>query len=447
MKFHFIAIGGSVMHNLALSLRKNGHKVTGSDDEIFDPAKTALKNAGILPEKEGWFAERITPDLDAVILGMHAKADNPELLKARELKLPIYSFPAFVAERVKDKTRIVVAGSHGKTTITSMLMHVLSAVDKKFDYLVGSKVQGFDLTVQLTDEADLVVIEGDEYLSSALEPIPKFLFYKPHTTIITGIAWDHVNVFPTFENYVQQFDNYVNTIEPGGNMIYFAGDEYLQHIAETTRNQINKIPYSTPRYRIEDNVTYVTHADKEYQMSVFGKHNLQNMEGCRLVCETIGMDADTFYTAMQSFTGAARRMEPLYVGDSYAVYRDFAHSPSKLKATTEATKEQYPNRKLVAVMELHTYSSLNKEFLTEYRGCMDSADMAIVYFSAHALEIKRLPPITAEDVKQAFKRDDLLVFTETEELYKYLLGLDKHDTTLLLMSSGNFGGMEIDELI
>ena len=449
MNIHFIAVGGSVMHNLAISLRRSGHIVSGSDDEIFEPALSALKNAEILPDKMGWDAERLHADIDAVILGMHAKADNPELLRAKELGLKIYSFPAFVAERIKNKTRVVIAGSHGKTTITSMLMHVLKRLGRNFDYLVGSKVAGFDLTVQLTDNNRLVIIEGDEYLSSALEPVPKFHLYKPNIALITGIAWDHINVFPTFENYAAQFALFVDTIEPTGKLVYNLEDSMLRQIALYSDPSVFKIPYCTPNFRASGKQTVYVHEGKQYMLSLFGQHNMQNVEGARNVCNQLGIKDDEFFEALADFTGAAKRLELIYDNEEIGltVYRDFAHSPSKLKATTAAVKEQFANRRVLAVMELHTYSSLNKQFLQEYENCMDTADEAIVYYNAHTLAIKKLPPVAEEDVKNAFGREDIQVFTDTRDLASRLLGEAWENTVLLLMSSGNFGGLKTDEIL
>lgn len=449
MNIHFIAVGGSVMHNLAISLRRDGHKVTGSDDEIFEPALSALKNEGILPEQTGWFPEKLHDGLDAVVLGMHAKADNPELVRAKELNLKIYSFPAFVAERVKNKTRVVIAGSHGKTTITSMLMHVLRKLGKKFDYLVGSKVEGFDLTVQLTDNNRLVVIEGDEYLSSALEPVPKFHLYKPNIALITGIAWDHINVFPTFENYAAQFALFVDTIEKRGKLVYNLEDSILRQIALYSDASVMKVPYCTPQFAADGKQTIITHEGKKYRLNVFGQHNMQNIEGARNVCNQLGITDDDFYNAISDFTGAARRLEFVMedLSRNLTVYRDFAHSPSKLKATTTAVKEQFAGRKLVAVMELHTYSSLNKEFLQQYKASMDAADVAVVCFDAHTLAIKKLPAITADDVRNGFKRDDLTVYTNTNDLADWILEQPWDNTTLLLMSSGSFGGMDVKKML
>ena len=432
------------MHNLAISLRRAGHNVTGSDDEIFEPAYSSLKNEGLLPEKIGWDPSLITAELDVVVLGMHAKGDNPELLRAKELGLTIRSFPAFVADQVQNKTRVVIAGSHGKTTITSMLMHILKECGMEFDYLVGSKVEGFDLTVKLTEKAKVVLIEGDEYLSSALEPIPKFHLYKPHIALITGIAWDHINVFPTFDNYTAQFALFVDTIEPNGKLVYNLSDPMLRQIALHTAPDLVKIPYSTPNYEVKDGKYFIIDGAKRHPMSILGKHNMENLEGARNVCNALGIKDADLYKAVSTFTGAAKRLEVLVETDDRVVYRDFAHSPSKLKATTAAAKEQYPDRKLVAVMELHTYSSLSKQFLSEYKGAMDAADVAVVYFDSHAIELKRLPEVSVDDVLAGFKRKDLIVLTNKDLLADLLAEQQWDNSCLLLMSSGNFGGIDLD---
>ncbi len=446
MNVHFIAIGGSVMHNLALCLRLKNYNVSGSDDEIFEPAASNLAQHGLLPEKTGWFPEKITSSLDAVILGMHAKDDNPELLKAKELGIPIYSFPAYVYEQIKNKKRVVVAGSHGKTTITSMILHALKHLGKDFDYLVGSRIQDFDMMVSLTDKAPIAVLEGDEYLSSSQEKISKFLFYKPHVAVISGIAWDHVNVFPTFEEYVDQFRQFIATIEKGGALIYNAEDAIVKRLADEADKGLKKIPYSTPRYEIENNKTTL-HFDKvEYPLKIFGRHNLQNLEAARLACNQVGIPNELFIKAMQPFTGAAKRLETVFKNDSTALFKDFAHSPSKLKATISAVKEQFPERKLAACMELHTYSSLNPTFLQEYKGCMDEADVPIVYYNQHTLQLKRLPELSPEQVKTAFQNEHLLIFTERDKLVEYLQSLDWKNVNLLMMSSGNFDGLDWEKI-
>lgn len=446
MNVHFIAIGGSVMHNLALCLRQKNYNVTGSDDEIFEPALMNLKDAGLLPEAMGWFPEKIHSGLQAVILGMHAKEDNPELLKAKELGIPVYSFPAYTYEQIKEKKRIVIAGSHGKTTITSMVLHVLKSIGKDFDYLVGSRIKGFDLMVKLTNEAKIAVLEGDEYLSSALERIPKFLFYKPHIAIISGIAWDHINVFPTFDEYAHQFRKFIATIEKGGVLIYNNEDDVLKKLVAEFGKDLKKLPYSTPRYDIEQGETTLIFSGKEYPLQIFGKHNLQNLEGARLICNQIGIPNEMFFRAIENFTGAAKRLETVFKNDSSALFKDFAHSPSKLKASVAAVKEQFPDRKLVACMELHTFSSLNPEFLKQYAGCMDEADVPVVYYNQHTLQLKRMADLPPDWVKAAFGRENLLVLTEKDKLVELLQSLNWRGSNLLMMSSGSFDGLDWEML-
>lgn len=446
MKVHFIAIGGSAMHNLAIALFHKGYQITGSDDEIFDPAKSGLARCGLLPENTGWFPEKIHPGIDAVILGMHAKADNPELLKARELGLKIFSYPEFLYEQSKDKIRIVIGGSHGKTTITAMILHVLRLLGIETDYMVGAQLEGFDVMVRLSESAKFMVIEGDEYLTSALDRRPKFHVYQPDIGLISGIAWDHVNVFPTFENYVDQFRIFAGMIPDQGSLIYFAEDKHIQEVVKTSGLKAQAKPYYTPEYSITDGITSIIVQGKRHELQIFGKHNMQNLEGARLVCESIGVSTESFYHAIASFTGASKRLERIASNLHSAVFKDFAHSPSKLKATIQAVRDQFPGRHLLACMELHTYSSLNIQFLQEYRNTMDLADTAVVFYSRHALELKRLPFFSSEDVEKAFGRSDILVFNEKEELLNYLHKIAMKHTNLLMMSSGNFDGINLIEL-
>lgn len=437
MNIHILACGGAVMHNIALALHNLGHTITGSDDEIFEPALSRLKAKGLLPPAFGWYPEKITTDLDFIILGMHARADNPELAKAKELGVKIYSFPDYVYEHAKNKTRLVIAGSHGKTTTTAMIMHVLKELHMDFDYLVGSQLEGFDTMVKFSD-APLMVIEGDEYLTSTLDPVPKFMKYKPHFTQITGIAWDHINVFPTFENYVLQFEQYIATIEPKGQLIYFKNDVHLKQLAE--KASVNSIAYDTPAYSTVDG-NIVLKKDKDYPLSVFGDHNLQNMEGARMLCNNIGISDDAFYTAIGTFKGTARRLEKVFEAPGLTIIRDFAHSPSKLKATVDAVKQQYNDRKVVAVFELHTFSSLSRHFLPQYNGSMQAADNSIVYFNPHVFEMKRMPVLETAEVKNGFG-GDIEVINSTSELISkinfYKSNVSNTPCVLLLMSSGNF---------
>ena len=446
MKIHFIAVGGSAMHNLAIALKIKGYEVSGSDDEIFEPSRGRLKKYGILPKKEGWDANRINSSLDIVIVGMHAKNDNPELLKAKELGLKIFSFPEYLYEHSKDKTRVVIGGSHGKTTITSMILHVLKHQNIPCDYMVGAQLEGFEVMVQLTDTAEIMILEGDEYLTSPLDLRPKFHIYKPDIALISGIAWDHINVFPTFENYVDQFEIFAELISQNGTLIYFKEDENVDKIGNNARADINKKPYSIPDFEIENDITSLLFTDKKIPLQIFGEHNLANLNGARLICNELGISDNDFYIAIQSFTGAGKRLEKLGENGSTTVFKDFAHSPSKLLATAKAVKSQFKNRELVACMELHTYSSLSENFLSHYKGCMDDVDIPIVFFSPHALQLKRLKPITTEQVKVAFHNPKLQVYTDSQELLADLLKTNWKDKNLLMMSSGNFDGIDLNLL-
>ena len=446
MRVHFIAIGGSAMHNLAIALCKKGYQVTGSDDEIFEPAKSRLERYGLLPKTIGWNPDLIDENINAVILGMHAKEDNPELIKAKQLGLKIYSYPEYLYEISSSKIRVVVGGSHGKTSITAMILHALQALNVKTDYMVGAMLEGFEVMVKVEDDSKYMVLEGDEYLSSTLDRRPKFHLYKPDIAIINGIAWDHINVFPTFENYVEQFKIFADKIENGGRLIYFDGDENIRNIAANVRNDIKTMPYNGLNFRVENGKTIVLNGDKEYPMLVFGRHNMINMNAAMLACESLGINRDSFLETMQSFKGAAKRLELLASNDTKAIYTDFAHSPSKLKATIEAVKEQYPNRKLVACMELHTFSSLSKNFLEQYKGCMNKADKALVYYNHHAIELKRLEELSIELVEKAFDKEGLKVSTDSSEFVQFVKQNAEDNTNILIMSSGNFGGVNIKQL-
>ncbi|WDO14379.1 Mur ligase domain-containing protein [Flavobacterium sp. WW92] len=448
MRTHFIAIGGSAMHNLAIALHEKGYQVTGSDDAIFEPSKTRLEKRGLLPEELGWFPEKITSDIESVILGMHAKADNPELLKAQELGLKIYSYPEFLYEQSKNKTRVVIGGSHGKTTITSMILHVMHYHGIKVDYMVGAQLEGFDTMVHLTEENDFIVLEGDEYLSSPMDRRPKFHLYQPNIALISGIAWDHINVFPTYENYVEQFEIFIQKITNGGILVYNEDDAEVKRVAEAATNPIRKIPYSTPKYTVENGTTLLETPEGAMPIEVFGAHNLNNLAGAKWICQNMGVDESDFYEAISSFKGASKRLEKIGESKKNVAYKDFAHSPSKVAATTKAVKEQYPDRKLIACLELHTYSSLNAEFLKEYEGALDSADVAVVFYSPDAVKIKQLEEVTYEQIAKSFNREDLIIYTNPAAFKEYLFHL-KFDTeaiALLLMSSGNYGGLNFDEV-
>ena len=446
MRTHFIAIGGSAMHNLALALHNKGYQVSGSDDAIFEPSKSRLEKKGILPATLGWYPEKVTKEIEAVILGMHAKADNPELLKAQELGLKIYSYPEFLYEQSKSKTRVVIGGSHGKTTITSMILHVMQYHDIAVDYMVGAQLEGFDTMVHLTEENDFIVLEGDEYLSSPIDRRPKFHLYQPNIALISGIAWDHINVFPTYENYVEQFEIFISMITNGGILVYNENDSEVQRVAEAATNPIRKLPYCTPNYKVENGTTLLETPEGDMPIEVFGAHNLNNLAGAKWICQNMGVDEADFYEAIASFKGASKRLEKIAESKIAVAYKDFAHSPSKVAATTKAVKEQYPSRKVVACLELHTYSSLNAAFLKEYEGALDYADEAVVFYSPDAVKIKQLEEVTSEQIAMAFNRKDLIIYTNPAEFKSYLFSKNFDNSALLLMSSGNYGGLNFDEL-
>lgn len=434
------------MHNLAIALHKKGYNITGSDDEIFEPSKGRLKKYGLLPEIEGWNPDRIHTGLDAIILGMHAKQDNPELKKAEKLGIKIFSYPEYLYEQSKDKKRVVIGGSHGKTTITSMILHVLQYHNINCDYMVGAQLEGFEVMVKLTDEAGIIVLEGDEYLTSPLDRRPKFHLYKPDIALISGIAWDHINVFPTFDNYVEQFKIFAGLISPGGTLIYCNEDDNVKKIGEAARQDIKRLPYSIPAHTIEKGITYILFDGRKIPLRVFGEHNLMNINGARLVCNELGIDDKDFYTAISSFSGASKRLELVAENEFTTVFKDFAHSPSKLSATTKAVKEQFPDRVLVGCIELHTYSSLNEKFLSHYKGCMDAVDVPKVYFNPHTIKLKRLPAITKDQVKEAFANSGIEVYTDSKKLLNDLLAMNWKNKNLLMMSSGNFDGIDFGEL-
>lgn len=444
-KVHFIAIGGSAMHNLAIALHEKGYQVTGSDDAIFEPSKTRLAQRNILPEELGWFPEKITADLDAVILGMHAHADNPEMLRAQELGIKIYSYPEYLYEQSKDKTRVVIGGSHGKTTITSMILHCLHYHGIDVDYMVGAQLEGFDVMVKLTEENEFMIMEGDEYLSSALDRRSKFLLYQPNIALISGIAWDHINVFPTFESYKEQFSKFITSIVDGGALIYNEIDTEVVDVVENTERALKKFPYGIPASFIENGITYLETEDGPIPLEVFGNHNLMNLEGARAICKQLGMMDDDFNEAIQSFKGASKRLELINRTSDFVAYKDFAHAPSKVTSVTNAVKEQYTDKTVVGCLEIHTYSSLNPEFLVQYKGALDKADIKIVNYDPEALKIKRMEMISPEDIKKAFGDDSILVFTSSQELQEYIDQIDKTNKVFLMMSSGSFGGMNLNE--
>jgi UDP-N-acetylmuramate: L-alanyl-gamma-D-glutamyl-meso-diaminopimelate ligase len=447
LRVHFIAIGGAAMHNLAIALHLKGFTVTGSDDAIYEPSKSRLLKNGILPAQDGWFPEGINKDIDAIILGMHARVDNPELLKAQELNIPIYSYPEYIYEQSKTKKRIVIGGSHGKTTITSMILHVLNFYKKDFDYLVGAQIAGFENMVRLSD-APIIVIEGDEYLASPIDRRPKFHLYKAHVGVISGVAWDHINVFPTFESYKLQFDLFIDTIEESGKLIFCEEDEVLKDLVDVHKfeRDIELIPYQTPDFKIVNGLTFLETPTADVPLSVFGRHNLMNLNAARLACEEAGIETEDFYRAISTFEGAAKRLEKIAATDSAVIYKDFAHSPSKLKATIEAVKEQFADRKLIACIELHTFSSLNEDFLKEYSDTMIGADFAVVFIDEKTFLQKKMKPFSEETVLRAFAGDNLVFFNQAENLESYLSTFKFKDTNLLMMSSGNFGGLDLISL-
>ena len=433
------------MHNLAIALHQMGYTITGSDDEIFEPSRGRLGKLGLLPTEHGWFPGKITKDLDAIILGMHARKDNPELLRAKEKGIKIYSYPEFLYEQSKNKKRIVIAGSHGKTTITAMIMHVLHKTAVNFDFMAGAQLDGFDVMVRISEDAGMMILEGDEYLTSPIDLRPKFHLYRPHIALITGIAWDHINVFPTFENYTGQFSEFIRLIEPGGELIFYDKDTVLQSIISSNPD-IKLIPYDMPSFIRKGLTIYLIAGNREFPIHVFGDHNLQNIAGAMEVCSALGISRETFAEAISSFKGASKRLQLIDETRETAIYLDFAHAPSKLKATVSAMKAHFADRTLIACMELHTYSSLNIDFLQQYRGAMDAADTAMVYFNPHTIALKKLPEITRKMVMDAFGRDDLLVYNDSEKMLTDLLKQDWDQSNLLLMSSGNFDGLDVKEI-
>ena len=433
------------MHNLAIALHLKGYKVTGSDDEIVDPACARLDGYGLLPEKFGWFPDKLDKSIDSIILGMHARSDNPELARAKELGLKIYSYPEFLYEQSKDKLRVVIGGSHGKTSITAMILHVLHHCNVDTDYMVGAKLEGFDVMVRLTEEAKVMVFEGDEYLTSALDLRPKFHLYKPDIALVSGIAWDHMNVFPTFENYIEQFRIFMKMVPDSGALIYCSEDPEVIKAVNSVDGKMRKLPYGVLAHRVSNGKTILSTHEGEFPLMIFGQHNLMNLEGARLVCNQLKISNQDFYTAISTFKGASNRLELIAEKPGFNAYRDFAHAPSKLKATIQAVKEQYPDRRLVACFELHTFSSLTKDFLDQYAQSMEKADEAIVYFSPHALKLKKLPMLSPEDIIHSFQKPGLNVFSDAMQFQQHLRSEKWANSNLLLMSSGNYDGMNVKE--
>ena len=446
MRLHFIAIGGSAMHSLAIAMHRHGHIISGSDDNIHDPSRRNLKSLGLLPKDFGWFPKKINSEIDVVILGMHAKKNNPELLRAKEIGLKIQSYPEFLADRSKDKSRIVIAGSHGKTTITSMILHVLNYHDIQTDFMVGAQLKFMKETLSISTENDFILLEGDEYLSSPIDLKPKFLWYNPEIAIISGIAWDHINVFPTFENYVEQFESFIASIQEGGVLIYNAEDEILRVLVDASTNTIKKIPYKTPNHFIENDVTYLVTNEGNLPLSVFGKHNLLNLAGAQWVAQLMGVDSSNFYEAIPNFTGASKRLECMVKSKTSLLFKDFAHAPSKVKATSSAIKKQFSNHKTIICLELHTYSSLNTEFMGQYAHCLDQADEAVIFYNLETLKIKQLTPIKFESIKNGFKRSSIEVFNQKDDLQNFLIKKNYNNTVLVMMSSGDFGDLSWETL-
>ena len=446
MNIHFIAIAGAAMHNLAIALHDKGYKITGSDDSIFEPSKSRLDKKGLLPKQLGWSTDNINDSLDAVVLGMHAKDGNVELEKAKELGLKIYSYPEFIYEMSKGKTRVVIGGSHGKTTITSMILHVLNYHEKDVDYMVGAQLDGFETMVKLTEENDFIILEGDEYLSSALDLRPKFHLYNPNIALISGIAWDHINVFETEEKYNKQFDIFIDKIASGGMLVYNSEDKTLNDIAENNTNPIKKYPYETIKHSIVDGITYIETPEGDMDLEIFGLHNISNLSGAKWICQLIGIDEMDFFEAIQSFKGASKRLEKIYQSEETVIYKDFAHSPSKVDATNKSVKAQYKNRKLISVFELHTYSSLNPDFIGKYKDSLNSSDNAIVFMDEEALKIKGKNFFTKQEIRKAFNREDIEIMYSKDELLNSMKSLDYNNSVVLMMSSGNYSGIELSEL-
>ena len=447
MKVHFISIGGSAMHNLAIALKLKRYNVTGSDDKIFEPSRSRLQKHGLMPDKFGWDKSRISNNIDFIILGMHAKIDNPELLEAQKKNIKIYSYPEFIYESSKEKTRIVISGSHGKTSITSIILHVLKKCEIDVDYLVGAQLSGFETMVHLTEENEFIIIEGDEYLSSAIDNRPKFHVYQPNIALISGISWDHINVFPSELVYYIQFKKFVETIIDGGVLIYNELDNNVKEIVDSTQKSIKKLGYSYPKYSIEDGKTFLNTDEGKLPIEIFGKHNLSNLSGAKLVCQMVGIQEQNFNESLMSFKGADKRLEPILNLSDRIIFKDFAHSPSKVAATTDAIKYQFSDRKLIAVLELHTYSSLNKKFIVKYKNSLNKADLKVLFYDPDVISQKKLDNLDAKFLKLAFNENDLQIFTDGNELKEFLFNQDYRNTNLVFMSSGNFASVDLNELV
>ena len=442
-KVHFIAIGGSVMHNLAITLKQLSYEVSGSDDKIYDPSRSRLEKYNLLPENLGWFPELIDKKIDFIVLGMHAKKDNPELLKALDLDCKIYSYPELIFEFSKSKTRITIGGSHGKTTVSSMILHVLDFYNVKVDYLLGAQIEGFENMVHITDDNEFILIEGDEYLSSPIDNSPKFHKYNSNIAVITGIAWDHINVFPSFENYISQFEKFIETITDGGVLVFNELDKLVLDLVNKSEKTIRKIGYGKPDFEIVDGVTYVKTSEGDVPLKVFGDHNLSNLSAAKQICALMGVFDDEFFAAIASFKGASKRLETIYRDNNKIIIKDFAHSPSKLKATIDAVKNQFSNKNIIAVYELHTYSSFNQKFIKEYFNSMSSADMKLIYYDDEVLKKRGEFEINEKIIKDSFGSDDLIVISKKSVLEESILKINLHNSVLLMMSSGNFSSVDM----
>jgi UDP-N-acetylmuramate: L-alanyl-gamma-D-glutamyl-meso-diaminopimelate ligase len=447
LKIHFIAIGGSAMHNLAIALHLKGYSVSGSDDDIFEPSRSKLIKYGLLPAKFGWFPTKISSDLDFVILGMHAKVDNPELLEASDKNIKILSYPEFIYQMSKNKTRVVVGGSHGKTSITAMILHVLNNNDKEVDFMVGAQIEGFETMVHLTDDNDFIILEGDEYLSSPIDSRPKFHLYYPNIALLSGISWDHINVFPSKENYRQQFVKFVETIIQGGVLVYNNLDKELERIALNCEKSIRKLEYSIPEHFIMNGITFLKTDEGDIPLNIFGEHNLNNLAGAKLICQLMGVHEEEFYNSITTFKGADRRLQAILKMEDRNIYKDFAHSPSKVNATTKALKKQFKDRKLIALLELHTFSSLNENFISEYSDTLKSADLAVVYYDPSVLIKKGIAEIDQQKIKNAFNDNYLQVFSDSNKLKTFLLEQSYINSNLLFMSSGNYASIDLNDLV
>lgn len=446
-KVHIIAIGGSVMHNLAIALKNSGCIVSGSDDKIYNPSRDRLISHNLIPEKEGWFPEKITKNIDYVILGMHAKKDNPELLKAQKIGCKIYSYPELIYEISKNKTRVVIGGSHGKTTVTSMILHVLNSHRKSIDYLLGASVEGFDNMVSISDSSDFILIEGDEYLSSPIDLTPKFHKYKANMAVITGIAWDHINVFPNFKNYVLQFEKFIESIVDGGVLVYNEEDDLLKKIVLESSKPIRKIGYNQCNHFIIDGMTYLESDEGEIPIKIFGKHNLSNLGAAQKICLLLGIFENDFFNSISEFKGASKRLELIYRDNSKSIFKDFAHSPSKLRASLNAVKNQFSNKQIIAIYELHTFSSFHTEFIKEYNGCMDGADIKVVYYDFEVLQKRSKTSISKELIHNSFNDNEIIVLNNIEDLSDFIKDIDSDNYALLLMSSGSFSSLDFLSLI